>query len=203
MVFAPDRRLIFVRHGQSEANQKSCFSGRMDVGLSTVGQQQILAVAQTIRSEKPDRIFTSPLTRAKQTATAIADACETELQICHELVEQDYGAWDGMLFEDVKRQYADHYRAWSQGDPQIAPPQGEAMVDVGVRGDQFLGRIRGVEDGNQTLVVVAHAGILQAIMCRLLGTPLSNRWPFRLQPGTYARLDLHGDHASLTHLSCR
>ncbi len=201
-MFAVDLNLILVRHGESVANAKGCFAGRMDFDLTVNGQNQVEQLAQKLTAHGLSYIYSSPLIRAKRTADSIASACGLTANPWPDLIEQDYGLWDGLCFSEVKRRYDSEFQAWMNGDPGLAPPKGESLIDVHKRASRVVDQLKSKFTGGEKVALVAHAGFLQAVICCLVGTPLSNRWPYRLQTATYTWIEIQGDRASLTHLSC-
>lgn len=88
------KKLYFVRHGESEANKKELFAGRWDVTLTDLGRAQAKMAAKQVARIKVDRIVSSPLLRAKETAEIIAQEIgypKNEILLCDLFVERDYG----------------------------------------------------------------------------------------------------------------
>lgn len=90
-------RIILVRHGQTKWNVVERFRGRSDIPLDETGLAQAEALGLRVpRNFKPDAIYTSPLTRARQTAEAIAKRCGIPCRDHPGLVDIDYGQWQGL-----------------------------------------------------------------------------------------------------------
>ena len=94
--------ITFVRHGETAHNRDGRLQGRVDLELSDTGLDQAARVAARFSDAKVDRIFTSPLRRALQTATAIAEVCGAEVEIDERLIELDYGEWDGRPLDEIR-----------------------------------------------------------------------------------------------------
>ena len=90
-------QLVFVRHGQTDANRNGVLLGRLDVPLNDAGREQAAVVATRVALLAPARIVTSPLVRAADTAQIVAVACGLEVDVDARLIEVDYGEYDGMI----------------------------------------------------------------------------------------------------------
>lgn len=173
----------------------------MDVGLTDQGRADVHQLATNLTRFKPSHLYTSPLKRAQQTAAIISEVNCLDTQTESLLIEQDYGDWDGHPIKQVSQ--TPDFQNWLHGDSLVAPPNGETLNQVAHRASEFLERLRLRHSPDDCVILVAHGGILGVMLCQLLNTPLANRWPYRLQTATYARVELSPERAALTHLSCR
>ena len=120
--------LIVVRHGRTQANASGLLLGRADPPLDATGRVQASAVAAALAPlRRETRIVSSPLRRARETASLIAR--EGPIEIDERWIELDYGELDGLPLRDVP---ADLWREW-RADPAFAPPGGESLAALGVR----------------------------------------------------------------------
>jgi glucosyl-3-phosphoglycerate phosphatase len=155
------KRLMIVRHGESEWNADRRLQGRADIGLSDRGRSQAAALRPVIEALSPDRAVTSSLRRARQTA-AIVGFPDAEAR--EELCEIDVGDWTGQSIGDLVAQAPETYRAWRAG--KFTPGGGESW-------SEFLARIDRVTDElldgpERAVLLVAHGGVLRALLERLL-----------------------------------
>jgi broad specificity phosphatase PhoE len=118
--------ILFVRHGETEANRQRLALGRADPPLTENGQTQAIALGRRLEREGIAVVRTSPLLRARETAAAIAAASGAELVVDDRLVELDYGEWDTTSFAELP---ADELGRW-RSDPTFAPPGGESLRAV-------------------------------------------------------------------------
>ncbi len=182
-------RFLLVRHGQTALSVERRYSGRGDVPLTELGQQQAAAVARRLAGLEGVAgapVVTSPLKRAQQTAEAIAVATGGEVRPHDGLLETDFGEWEGLTFREAAEQYPELHRSWL-GDPCVPPPNGESM-------DAVFRRVRATRDqlveqyAGNTLVLVSH---VTPIKCLL-------RLGLDVGPSLFYRL--HLDLASLSVL---
>ena len=121
-------RLIIIRHGESVWNREGRYQGQMDAPLSELGLRQAEALAERLRNEPLDAIFTSPLQRAARTAEAIARYHpHVPMHTALALLEIHHGEWQGLLVEEVIERYGDGLREWRQHPTRAQMPGGEAL----------------------------------------------------------------------------
>jgi ribonuclease H / adenosylcobalamin/alpha-ribazole phosphatase len=162
---APPMRLILVRHGETELTASGRYSGRGDVALSERGQAQAKAVAARVAGLAPSvvAVLTSPLSRCTATARFIADAVgQPPVIVEADLVECDFGEWEGLTFEEVRRRWPYELDRWL-GSAAIGPPGGESFRAVADRVRRLVTRIR-VRYPGQTVVVVSHVSPIKVLL---------------------------------------
>lgn len=166
---APTTTLL-LRHGQTAMSAERRFAGRGDIPLTSAGLEQAAAVAGRLAERGGiDLVVTSPLRRALRTAEAVADAAGVPVAIDPDLVETDFGDWEGLTFREVLARWPDEMAAW-QRDVGAAPPGGESFAAVAKRVDGALDRLL-TERKGQTLVVVSHVTPIKTLVCRALLAP--------------------------------
>jgi probable phosphoglycerate mutase len=159
-------RMILLRHGQTRLSVDRRYSGRGEVPLTELGEQQARAAAKRLANspwlDGPAPILASPLGRARQTAEAVGEATGGEVS-CHDgLVETDFGEWEGLSFSEASQQYSELHGAWL-GNPSVAPPSGESMDEVFERVGQFCaGTLQ--QYAGRTVVVVSHVTPIKALL---------------------------------------
>jgi broad specificity phosphatase PhoE len=158
-------RLLLVRHGQSEANATGIVQGHLDFDLTDLGRLQAQATAERLRSEKVDRVIASPLKRAFNTAQTIAAAHGVDVEPVPGLMEYNLGDVSGLTGAEIRERYPEIGHAYARGVRPVFP--GEEGRDV------FAERIRVVLDAwaesKQTVVAVAHGGVITAICYAVAG----------------------------------
>ena len=161
---------LLLRHGQTALSVERRFAGRGDIPLTDVGLEQASAAAARLaRRGHIDLVLTSPLLRARQTASAVADAVGVPLAEDVDLAETDFGSWEGLSFGEVMARWPDEMAAW-MADADAAPPGGESFAAVAVRVDAALDRLVAAHQG-RTVVVVSHVTPIKTIVCRALLAP--------------------------------
>lgn len=194
-------RLLLVRHGESSGNTRGCFVGRSASPLTTHGVAQAEAMARHLANWDIHACWCSPLARAHNTAQIICRDRALEAMIDERLAEQDYGDWDGVPFAEVRQRFAKDFQRWAAGGTKYPPTNGEPLPQVAKRVIGWFNDVLSQLSHGQTVLVVAHAGVLQALLCHLLDTKLNNRWPFRLATGSLAEVSVFENRAVLHRLS--
>lgn len=171
--------LHFLRHGQtpdSRANQ-FCGSGR-DPSLTPDGEAMAAAFAAAYANIPWTAIYASPLTRAMQTARALADRTGRPIEPRAELAEIAYGAWEGLTATQVDRDFHDDYVRWT-ADPAWNPPtDGEQAVAVARRVRSLIDDLAALlADG--PILLVSHKATIRIALCSLLDIDVG-RFRYRL-----------------------
>lgn len=157
--------LILLRHGRTKANAAGLLQGRIDPGLDDLGVAQARAAAQHIGDV--DRVISSPLVRAQQTAAALGKPIETD----ERWIELDYGDWDGTPVKSVHR---DTWTAW-RSDLTFRPPNGETLAELSTRVRTALDELL-LQAADETIVVVSHVSPIKAATAWALGVDDSATW---------------------------
>ena len=161
-------RLMLVRHGATTATEEDRFSGSSGAELSDEGRWQAARLGERLSNHKITAVYSSPLSRALETARIIAGSCGVEPVTRDGLREIGHGHWEGMKRDDVERQFGDEYAAW-EGDPfTFAPAGGESGVSVLARALPVIREIVAAHPGGN-LLVVSHKATLRLILSSLLG----------------------------------
>ena len=178
-------RLYLLRHGQTELSVARRYSGRGNPPLTEVGRGQAEAAARRLaKVEGVTAVVSSPLGRARETARAVSSAGGAELSWDDDLIETDFGAWEGLTFTEAAERDPDVHRRWL-GDPSVPAPGGESF-------DQVHHRVRRARDaivsrfGGADVVVVSHV------------TPIKCLLRLALDVGPSLLFRLHLDLASLS-----
>ncbi len=162
-------RLIIVRHGESEWNRIHRYQGQIDSPLSELGLRQAAALAERLRSEKIDHIYTSRLQRAARTADAIA-AHHPGVPVTpsEALLEIDHGEWQGKYAEEISTQYADGLSEWREHPTRSQMPSGESFSNILKRTLDFLEAIT-ASHKDQTVIVSTHDVVVKILVADALG----------------------------------
>jgi endonuclease-3 len=175
-------RLVLVRHGRTFANDAHQWTGWGETELTEHGHAQVAAVARRLAKEMPDAtaIYTSPLSRARETAAAIADALGLEPAVLEELREINFGDMEGTTLEEMETQHPELYVRWrNKRDTEFSWPGGERRAD-------FFRRVSSVCDeilsrhNTGTVIVVGHGGTLRSCLSHLLPEELGEWWTYAM-----------------------
>lgn len=167
--------VYLVRHGQTAWNREEVFRGRADIPLNETGRKEALLMGQYLRGISMDSIYSSPLSRALETAGAIARYQGKEVRILEGLIDIDFGGWQGISHEVVRERYAELYRQWKENPHLVRFPEGESLEALRERA---LGTIQGVvrDRSDENLVMVSHRVVNKIVICGLLGLDNSHFW---------------------------
>lgn len=170
----PGTRLILVRHGATELSAQRRYSGRGDVPLTAQGVAQVEAVGRRVVALAPAgaggavaAMVSSPLARCTATAAAIADALrgvagQVPLITDDDLIECDFGAWEGHTGDEVRARWPGEFDAW-QRSTGVAPPGGESFAQVARRVQRVVDWLPEAYPAS-TVVVVSHVSPLKLIL---------------------------------------
>jgi broad specificity phosphatase PhoE len=176
-------QLVFVRYGQTEANRNGVLLGRLDPPLNDAGREQAAAVAARVAPLSPVRIATSPLVRAVETAAVVARACALEVEIDKQLIEVDYGEYDGLPLADLPPDLVSKWR----NDADFAPPGGESLASVGKRMGAYTSAVLdSLADG--PVVAVSHVSPIKAAVSWVLHADAETAWRAHLDQASITRV---------------
>ena len=150
------------RHGQTTWNAENRFQGQTDIPLSETGVAQAERAARLLAALKPDRIFSSDLSRAADTAGALARITGLPVTLDKDLRERSGGLWEGLTSEEIWERYPAERAAWD-------PPEGETGSAVGERVSAALARIADGLEAGQLAVVASHGAAIRMGLERFLG----------------------------------
>jgi len=193
-------RLLLARHGNTKGNSAERFWGQTDVVLSDIGICQAERLAGRLAEEKIDFIYTSQLRRASATAQIIASRHRQEVITCPELLEVNFGKVEGLTFSEIGECYPELIRAWPNRDLAFRFPGGESIGDLNQRVTKFYGRLRkhAIED---TVLVVAHSGVLRLLICHLLEIDMRHWRQLRTDLASLSIVEAHSQGATLNLLN--
>ena len=164
------RTILLFRHAPTDymGGKPCCLGSRTDAPITRSGVLAAAKLAPLLRSREIASVWASPMLRCRQTAQAMAG--ELPCGTVRGLEELDCGEWDGLSFDEIRLRFPEHY-ARRGIDPLLPPPGGETAMHAAARGLAALETLAASTQGN--LAVVAHAGINRAMLCALMGKPLS------------------------------
>jgi broad specificity phosphatase PhoE len=172
--------ILFVRHGETDANRQRLALGRADPALTERGVAQADALARRLAAERIASVRSSPLRRARDTAAPIAAALGLEVVVDDRLVELDYGEWDTTSFADLP---ADDLARW-RTDPAFAPPGGESLRAVTGRVAAFCTELL---EGPH-VVAVSHVSPIKAAVTWALDAGEELGWRMFLELASITRI---------------
>lgn len=182
------RRIYFIRHCQyTNEDAHRCIS-RTDFSLNAVGKEQAETLKKWLSAHPVAAIYTSPLKRCAQTAHIMAEGQTVHTK--QNLAEVMVGAWEGLLFSEIKQRWPAEYAARGAHMGTAAPPGGESFAQGAGRLQQALEEI--LEETAGDILVVTHAGILRGWLCQVSGISPDRVFDFTVPYGSITEVCLEG-----------
>lgn len=164
-------RLILVRHCEAEGNFRRLFQGSTDAPVSEKGRVQLDLLSVRCRNMAIDRIYTSPLRRARETAEAVNRYHHLPVEVRDGLREIDGGEMENQPWEDFPRLYPEQAAHWNKEPWLFCPPGGEPMRHVYDRiWNTILEIMR--ENPGRTVCAASHGCAIRNFLCRASGWPI-------------------------------
>ena len=161
-------RIWLIRHGETEWSRTGRHTGRTDVPLTARGEANADAVRAEIAGISPGLVLCSPLSRARETARR---AGLTPDALTDDLLEWDYGAWEGRTTAEIRTSLNDPaWLVWDHPIPAGSSP-GEQLADVAVRVERVIAQCLPVLAQGRDCILVAHGHVLRILSARWLGLP--------------------------------
>ncbi len=181
--------ITFLRHGKSQANEENVLQGQMDSPLSTIGIHQSRALAEywATKGVTFDKIISSPLDRAHETARIVSEHLSTTIELDDRWKERDFGKAEGLVYEEIFSRYGE-IPPRSIYEP--AYESGESDWDLYIRAANAVQSITYRPKGRY--LIVSHGAILNAALSTILGItpkPPNQRVRFRFSNTGYANIE--------------
>lgn len=170
------RRLVILRHGESEANEQGIWQGQFDSPLTASGVRQAEAAAMVIALSSPAVVIASDLQRAAATGDIVAAAASCPVSYDARLREIAVGEWTGMAAELVKERYPMDRRRHLLGEDFKRGVTGESLSDVQERVRPLLQEVLDELAPGRTAVLATHGITARVIVGTVLGLEISRMW---------------------------
>jgi len=151
--------ILLIRHGETTWNRSGRVQGWRDSPLSELGVAQAQALGDRFAGERIDRLISSDLGRAQDTAAPIARGLGIAIELDPEIRERNYGIFEGRTYVEIERDHPEAYAFLARRDPEYVIPEGESGAGFGRRVLRALERIATAHQGNR-IAVVTHGGVL-------------------------------------------
>jgi probable phosphoglycerate mutase len=169
---APAGRAFLIRHGETAWSKTLRHTSRTEVELTTAGVEQAQALGHRLAGHPFERVLCSPRKRARETCHLAG--LDSHVEVVPDLVEWDYGDFEGRTTEDIRLQHPG-WLLWSDG-----APGGEQVSDVAARATRVVDEVRGAASD---VALVAHGHVLRVLASVWLGIPPGMGRCFALDPG--------------------
>ncbi len=171
-------RVYLIRHGQTVWNKEMKYQGHSDTALTEEGLRQARQVAQRFANEKIAAVYASDLSRAYNTAEAIAGKHGLPVATLPALREINFGVWEGLTYTAINEKWSDDMRVLYTTPDELVIPGGETFRQLKERaGNAMDSLVKNHPD--ETIAVVSHGGTIRTILCAILNIHLNHVWNIR------------------------
>lgn len=153
-----------MRHGETELSTGKAYSGRREVPLTDHGREQAKAAGEQLSGAGIDAVYSSPLSRARDTAQAIAEVIGVPVETDDRLTEVDYGPLEGYDRESASEHFGEPFLAWRE-DPFGSPVPGTEPLGEGL--ERVAAALSDAIEASQCPVIVGHQGCLRLALVAL------------------------------------
>ena len=163
-------RFWLIRHGEpTEETRGRCY-GSLDVSLSDTGRAQMAQVAEYLQAEPIAVIYSSPLSRAMESAQILADGLLRPIEVVEDLREIDFGGFEGLSYDEIAARYPGLYRHWMEAPTEVRFPNGESFSEMRVR---VLRAFEAIQRrcGRRGAAIVSHGGVNRILIAWALQMP--------------------------------
>ena len=182
-------KLILIRHPETDWNKQKRYMGSADIPLNNKGKKQARIIAGYFKNKDISVIYSSKLKRTLETAELIAKPHNLKVKEDRRLNEINFGEWEGMTFEQIKKKHPGLAREYLLKPQNIKIPGGESFKEFKNRVSASLEEILAHEEGN--VAIVAHGGVNRVIICELLKIPFSRLWQIKQDNGAINKIEIY------------
>ncbi len=197
------KRIILVRHGETDWNKQGRFQGQIDIPLNKNGKAQAKAASEFLKNIIIHKAFSSSLSRPRETAQIILNEHPgIGISLKDNLKEIGHGKWEGKLESEINCDWPDLLKTWKISPEKVQMPEGENINDVSAR--SIKGWIEICKDlkNDETALVVAHDAVNKTILCHLLGLMPSKIWMIKQGNGGITLIDLSEKEDQPDQITC-
>jgi len=167
--------IYLVRHGQTAWNKEEIFRGRSDIPLNETGLKEAELAGEYLKKKEIHAIYSSPLSRAMQTAQKIGRFHNLEVRPLNGMIDMSFGEWEGKSLKEVQETDQERYQLWREEPHRVKLPGGESLKAVRIRSMAALEEV--IRNHlEKTLVLVSHRVINKVLICGILGIDNSHFW---------------------------
>ena len=206
-------RIVLVRHGLSSFNAKGLIQGRTDDSLLTEeGYEQAIKAGKALSKIKFDKIYSSPLVRAAETAKTIKKSFNTSQDIIFDnnLLEVDLGEWSGLRIDEIKNKFPEIYPIWKNNPENLTLKRNDdtaykPIQELFDQANNFIEDILKIylDKDDVNILVVGHNAILRCLILLLLGKPKQGFRKIRLENASFSIINISNHGSSLkTQIEC-
>jgi len=185
------KRLLLMRHGETELTPGRHFVGSTDLGLSAIGLSQAARMSDWMNLHQPERCFCSPMLRCLESAKAVIGAATLPalpLETLPDLREIDFGTWEKLTWKEVEAMDPEGVQRWLKFDRRFSFGTGERIGAFFSRVKRVAAQIAASPE--ESVLIVTHGGVIRLLLCHYLGLPLAHYFRFEIGPASLTALDI-------------
>lgn len=189
--------IYLLRHGTTVV--PGTYTGIRDVLLSETGSREVKKLAPAVAALPLEHCFCSTLTRCRQSLDLLGLTCDCTFDT--ELVEIDFGRWEGLSFDQISRSDPEQMQSWFEQGDAFTFPGGENISTFNKRVSGWFDRL--LESGYAAVLVISHAGVIRHGLCRLLGMQSDDGFRFEIKEASLSLVSHTDGSGRLVQLNCR
>lgn len=167
------KKLYLVRHGESEWNKLKKIQGQIDIPLTEKGIEQAKLIGKRLINEGIEKIYTSDLKRAYDTASIIGKMLNIDVIPLKELREINFGIWEGLTTDIIKSKFSKERELWLKNPEMLKVEGAESILDLQLRAMNEINKI--ISNNNiDNVLIVSHSATLKTIILGLLNMDISH-----------------------------
>lgn len=184
-------RIFLIRHGETKGNREGYFRGRSDFPLNENGVRQAKALGEALKDSGIQVVYSSPLSRAVETARWVARTTDAEVLIEKGFNNINLGPWEGKKKEEIKEKYPKEFKIWITIPEKLHLDGAESVLQVQERSVKTLKKIINElsERKIQTFAVVTHRAVLKSLIAGILDIKIPFFWKIHVDTASYSILD--------------
>ena len=194
-----EKKILLLRHGETDWNAQMRFQGRLDVPLNGKGQLQAAAVSERVKQWGPESVWVSPQKRALETAGIVTGHSIEYFHVTPDLCEVGFGVWEGKSVQDFEKEKNSLYQEWKKIPFSVIPDKGEQVGEVMGRAARVLEIL--AESESKRCLVVAHGGILRAIVAQAMGIRFEAAWKMKFSNCSLSGLEFSSGKYTVSFLN--
>ena len=193
-------KLILVRHGTTLCNEGGVLSGLTDSKLSEKGKLQGKKLAEYLKDEKIDEIYTTSFSRTKDTVKKLAEIKNIQIKESNQLNEINFGDFEGLSFKMIEKEYEEEFQKMIKEGFEYKYPNGESLIDTFNRVGNEIEKI--IKDNkDKTVLICTHGGTIRNIISYLLCRDYKYHWNFRVDNASITEIDVNDNFAVINKMN--
>lgn len=185
-----ERYIYILRHGETEYGRQKIYLGHTDCKLSEKGLEDAKELYEVFKHKKIEHIYSSDLKRCTYTISIVFP--KRKIILLKDLREINMGQWDGISFEEIKKNKPKEYKKRGENISSFTPAEGESFIECQHRAIKIFNEI--VKSTSKNTVICTHAGLIRVLLCSLLNKDLNYMFQIKQDYGCINVIKLIDDN---------